>query len=179
MRIAGGRPPNARTGAPGSSAGRRIITGLAPFERRLSPRATDSDLWASVEAAFTEPRGFERLEKLHGIRLDKQGRLRSRAFLNQARQYYGAIANLEPVAKPLLAYYFALNMAKAFLTVVDPAVTVGAALQHGLQQDYHSGPNYSFKRERFKVQGRGVFRLLAERTGMRHCLGGELRLGSA
>jgi hypothetical protein len=42
-------------------------------------------------------------------------------------------------------------------------------LQHGLAQAYRPGERYSFKRERFRIQKGGVFRLLAERTGMKHC----------
>jgi hypothetical protein len=126
---------------------------------------------------LTEPHGFERLEKRHGTKLDKQARLRARAFLNQARQYYGAIAEIEPVAKPLLGYYFALNLTKVFLTVSDPPSTSSGSLQHGLAQAYRPGVNYSFKRERFKIQRRGVFRLLAERTGMKHCWAANYEMG--
>jgi hypothetical protein len=125
-------------------------------------------LWASLDAAFTDPHGFDRTAKAHGTRLDRAARLRCQAYLHQARQYYGAISGLAPAAKPLLAYYFALNLTKAYLTVVDPPTTV-PPLKHGLSQVPQTGARYSFKRERFRVQAQGVFRLLAERTGMGHC----------
>lgn len=173
-----GRPPNAREGEPSSSAGRPIIAGVAPFERRLSPRATASDLWASLESSFTDPHGFDRLENTHGSTIDRRARLRARAYLNQARQYYRAISELEPVAKPLPAYYFALNLTKAFLTIVDPATTA-TSLMHGLSNVPATGTNYSFQRERMRIQPRGVFRLLAERTGMGHCWGSNYQLSLA
>ena len=109
------------------------------------------------------------MEKLHDVKLDRKAEARARAFVNQARQYYGAIGPLEPVAKPLVAYYFALNLTKAYLTVTDPSTTERSIIYHGLGQDFTQGVNYSFKRERFKVGKSGAFRLLAERTGMGHC----------
>lgn len=164
-----GKPPDARVGKLGAFAGRPIVAGVAPFARTLSPRASDSDLWAAIESAVTPPTGFRRMERLHNVQIDKKAEARARAFVNQARQYYGAIANLAPVAKPLIAYYFILNLTKAFLTVSDPPTTNKSLIFHGLGQAYTGGVNYSFKRERFKVAKSGAFRLLAERTGMRHC----------
>jgi hypothetical protein len=76
---------------------------------------------------------------------------RFRAFIHQARQYYGTIAALEPVAKPLVAYYFAPNLTKAYLTAVDPVTTEREFLHHGLSPDSTRGQRYSFRRERFKV----------------------------
>ena len=163
------RPPDARAGEEGSSAGRSITAGLAPFERRLSPRATQSDLWASLETSFTDPHGCDRLERAHGVSLDKKARLRSRAFLNQAREYFTAVGGLSPVAKPLAAYYFMLNLTKAFLTASDPSLTVSHHLRHGMTQAYEPGTNYSFNREAFRIKQAGVFRYLAEKTGMGHC----------
>lgn len=118
---------------------------------------------------MTAPTGFKRMEKLHEVALDKRAEARARAFVNQARQYYGGIAPLDPVAKPLLAYYFVLNLTKAFLTVSDPETTEKSIMPHGLGQAFTEGVNYSFKRERFKVGKSGAFRLLSERTGMKHC----------
>lgn len=163
------RPPNARRGSQGSIAGRPIVTGLAPFRREISPRATASDLWASLETAISAPHGFQRLERHHRASLDDQARLRARAFLNQARQYYDTTSSVAPVAKPLLGYYFALNLTKVFLTVSDPGTTARPVMRHGLSQAFRPGRRYSFQRERFKIQSAGAFRLLAERTGMRHC----------
>lgn len=145
------------------------MAGVAPFSRSISPRATDSDLWAAIESAVTGPTGFKRMEKLHSVKIDGKAQARARAFVNQARQYYGGIAPLDPVAKPLLAYYFVLNLTKAFLTVSDPSTTEKSIMFHGLGQAYTEGTNYSFKREKCKVAKKGAFRLLAERTGMQHC----------
>jgi hypothetical protein len=153
-----------------------ITAGIAPFRRRLSPRATVSDLWASLETALSDPHGFGRLERIHTVKLAKGARLRARAFLNQARQYYGPIAGVEPVAKPLLGYYFALNLVKAFLTTVDPETTA-QRLGHGLRQSFNLLKNYSFKRECLRVEKKGVFRLLATRTGSGHCWDAEYEIG--
>lgn len=171
-----GRPPDARPGNEGAYAGRPIVAGAAPFVRALSPRASSSDLWAAVDGAVTAPNGFKRLEKMHGVHLDTKAQARAQAFINQARQYYGAIATLEPVAKPLVVYYLALNLTKAFLTVTSPQSTKKSVMRHGLGQDYQEGVNYSFKRERFKVAADGAFRLLAEATGMQHCWANGYRL---
>lgn len=164
-----GRPPNARDGKPGVSAGRPVVAGVAPFARQISPRASESDLWATVESAVTTPSGLKRMRRVHRASIDKRAEERARAFMNQAREYYSGIGPLAPVAKPLVAYYFVLNLTKAFLTVVDPSTTATPKMYHGLSEEDTTGTNYSFKREQFKVQGDGVFRLLATRTGMKHC----------
>jgi hypothetical protein len=171
-----GRPPNARVGAPGSVAGRPVYAGIAPFQRTVSARSA-SDLWASLEACAVENHGLSRLETLHGLTISPAAHFRFRAFLHQARQYHVTIDAVDPVAKPLVAYYFALNLAKAYLTVVDPPSTEKDFLRHGLRQDFSRGQRYSFKRERFKVDGSGVFRLLAEQTGMRHCWSNNYSIG--
>ncbi len=172
-----GRPPNARKGTEASLAGREIRAGLAPFRREISPRASAAELWAAIETAVSEPYGFERLEKLHGTKLDKWARLRARAYLNQARQYYNAVPSLAPVAKPLAGYYFVLNLTKAWLTVIEPQLTEPSIMMHGLGQPYERGKRYSFKQEKFKIAAKGAFRLLAERTGMRHCWATNYTIG--
>ncbi|MEN9646177.1 MAG: hypothetical protein RL238_2846 [Actinomycetota bacterium] len=130
---------------------------------------SSSDLWASLEACAVENHGLHRLDSLHGRKLPPDAHARFCAFVHQARQYFETIAELDPVAKPLTAYYFALNLTKAFLTVADPSSTQSDFLRHGLNQDFKRGQRYSFKRERFKVDQAGVFRLLAENSGMGHC----------
>ncbi|MFN8103948.1 MAG: YaaC family protein [Acidimicrobiia bacterium] len=172
-----GRPPNARQGTEASLAGRRIGAGLAPFRREISPRASTAELWATIETAISEPYGFERLEKLHRAKLDKWARLRARAYLNQARQYHNALEGLAPVAKPLLGYYFALNLTKVFLTVVQPDLTKSSIMLHGLGQAYERGSRYSFKRERFKIASKGAFPLLAKHTGMKYCWPKDYTIG--
>lgn len=171
-----GKPPRAREGSETALAGRRIVAGVAPFGRTLSPRASDADIWNAVVGGISEPYGFNRLEKLHRTRLDPAARERLRAFVGQAHQYYSTISALEPVAKPLVAYYFALNLTKAYLTMREPQTTTSPSLYHGLKESTEIGVRYSFKRERFTVQKSGVFRLLAERTGMKHCWADGYRL---
>jgi hypothetical protein len=134
-------------------------------------------LWASLESCAVDKHGQSRLEHLHGRALPQAAHLRFRAFLHQARQYHETIASLEPVAKPLVAYYFALNITKAFLTVVDPVITEKDFMGHGLRQDFTRGQRYSFQREKLKIDGAGVFRHLAENTGMAHCWAKDYSIG--
>ena len=164
-----GKPPTARDGKPEAFAGRPVVAGIAPFSRELSPRASESDLWSAIEASVASPDGLKRMKRVHGVAIDKREAARARSFISQARQYYGGIGPLAPVAKPLVAYYFVLNLTKAFLTVAAPNTTATPKIFHGLTQDVTQGTNYSFKREQFIVQAHGVFRLLATRTGMKHC----------
>lgn len=103
-------PPHARPGERAASAGRPIVAGIAPFLRTLPARATVADLWAGVEALTVEGEGRDRLARKLGARLDQRAHGRFAAFVRQARQYYTAVAPLDPVAKPLIAYYFALNL---------------------------------------------------------------------
>lgn len=71
-------------------------------------------------------------------------------------------------SRPLVAYYFALNLAKAFLTCADPAVTAGKVF-HGLSDDFDRKTKYWFIHERTKVTTKGAFRDLARRTGLGYC----------
>lgn len=162
-------PPKAREGLQAASAGRPVIAAVAPFLRTLPSRATRADLWASIDALAVETEGYDRLEKRHGTSLDPQARARFGAYVAQAKEYYSGLADLDPVAKPLLAYYFVLNLTKAFLTAVDPDSTKKPNLVHGLIQDFQAGTRYYVQQEGFKTDSRGVFRLLANRTGHGFC----------
>lgn len=168
-------PPRARDGKPAASAGRPIVAGVSSFLRPLSARATDADLWAALEVLAVEDEGLDRLARLHGVRLDRAARRRYSAFIAQARQYFRSAKSIEPIAKPLLGYYFVLNLAKAFLTAVDPASTSNQ-LQHGLSEDLERKTRYYFQQEGFKIKQRGVFRLLAERSGQGFCYANNHRL---
>jgi hypothetical protein len=169
-------PPHAKVGERAASAGRPIIAGVAPFLRTLPARATSADLWAGVEALTVEGDGRKRLVTKHGAGIDENAHRRFAAFVRQAQQYYAAVGPLDPVAKPLIAYYFALNLTKAFLTAVAPASTSGSRLGHGLRESVDERNRYFFQQEGFKIQERGVFRDLAERTGQRFCYAGGHRI---
>jgi hypothetical protein len=90
------------------------------------------------------------------------------AYVHQAKEYFEAVRATQPVAKPLIAYYFVLNLTKAYLTAVDPTTTSGK-LYHGVVPDPVDSQRYRFTQEWFKVKDDGVFRLLAERTGQGFC----------
>lgn len=151
---------------------------MAPVLRPLSPRVTSGDLWASLDALAVEKDGLDRLEKKHSVSMDATARRRFSAYVQQAKQYYARIRDLDPVAKPLLAYYFALNLSKAYLTAVDPGTTSPDRIPHGLNQAFTRKSKYYFQHEAFRISATGVFRLLAERTGQGHCYaaGYEIRL---
>lgn len=110
--------------------------------------------------------GETALQRRGGPKLDSNSRARLQAYVGQAEQYYLALAGIDPVAKPLLGYYFVLNAAKAFLTAKDPSTTAASKLAHGLSDDdsFRVGP-YSFDQEHLKVQSDGVFQKLAKNTG--------------
>lgn len=164
-----GAPPHARLGSEGSSAGRPIFAGVAPFARSISPRATDADLWAGLDALSVEPYGLDRLEKKHGRQLDGSARRRFSAYVAQAREYYSTLVGVDPVAKPLIAYYFGLNVTKAYLTAVDPLTTAPDYVGHGLRSAFERKQRYHFTHEAVTIGGSGVFRMLAERTGQGYC----------
>lgn len=163
-----GAPPKAREGNEAASAGRPIVAGVSPFLRTFSPRSTTADLWAVVDLLGIDPQGPERLRRLHGVRIDGEARRRYSAYVAQARQYFEALPRLEPIAKPLMGYYFALNLTKAFLTAMNPATT-SSAIGHGLSEAFKKKQRYHFQQEAFRVRERGVFRLLAENTGAGFC----------
>jgi hypothetical protein len=102
--------------------------------------------------------GRERLSTKHGVGIDQDAHRRFAAFVRQAQQYYAAVGPLDPVAKPLIAYYFALNLTKALLAAVAPATTSGTRLGHGLRESLEERTRYFFQQEGFRIQDRGVFR---------------------
>lgn len=156
-------------GAPGRAAGRLLVAGVAPFARSLSARASSADLWSSLDAVAVEGAGIERLERRHGLTLDAEARRRLISYVSQAKEYYQAVGGVRPVSKPLLAYYFMLNLTKAFLTSVDPATTAPDRIGHGTSPRFTRMQRYRIQQENVAISQDGVFRLLAERTGKRYC----------
>jgi len=171
-------PPKARAGKPGRAAGRLIVAGLGPFERALSPRSTTADLWASLDALAVEGNGIERLQERHGTSLDAEASRRFIAYVDQAREYYLAIPDVSPVAKPLLGYYFVLNLTKALLTAVAPTSTQPDKIGHGTSPRFSRKRRYRFEQESLAISQDGVFRELATRTGTTFCnnSGDQLRV---
>jgi hypothetical protein len=102
------------------------------------------------------------------VTLDAKAVKRLRAYVEQAHQYYNVVGVLDPVAKPLTAYYFALNLAKAFLTVRKSPLTEGK-IGHGASDAFAHASRYVFTQEKTRVQKDGVFRELAQETGQGYC----------
>jgi hypothetical protein len=80
---------------------------------------------------------------------------------------------MPPESRPLVAYYFVLNLTKAFLTCADPGLTAGR-MTHGLSDAFEQKTRYWFAHEQFKVSGvpatmPGTFQELASRTGAGYC----------
>ncbi|MHC9290818.1 YaaC family protein [Mycobacterium sp. LTG2003] len=163
-----GRPHDARDGTSISVTGRPVVAGIGSHPRYLSPRASSADLWSSVEAAATAD-GLTRLGKLHAATHNRSAGRRLVAYVHQARQYYDVIASLDPATKPLPAYYFALNLTKAYLTLVAPPATAPAKVSHGASDSSTPGQRYRFTQEHAKVSQNGVLRMLAARTGQGFC----------
>ena len=91
------------------------------------------------------------------------------AFVRQAREYFNAVSSVEPVAKPLVGYYFMLNLVKAFLTAKAPASTSPPRLHHGLSSHELDRQRYWFAHETIQVNGEGIFRAFAGCTGAGFC----------
>jgi hypothetical protein len=101
--------------------------------------------------------------------LDTGALRRLAAYIHQARQYFDIIRELDPATKALPGYYFVLNLAKAYLTLVDPAVTANSKVPHGAFDSSKPGKRYRFTQEHTTIQKDGVLRLLASRTGQKFC----------
>ena len=158
-----GRPLAARMGEAAASKGRAVVPGVGSFLHPISPRASVADLWSTMDIAAAA--GETALQRSGSPKLDLAARARLRAYVNQARQYYEAVTNADPVAKPLLGYYFVLNAAKAYLTAIDPDSTKKSA-SHGIgQNNSHMQDPYDFYQEHFEVKPPGVFQLLARKSG--------------
>jgi hypothetical protein len=97
--------------------------------------------------------------------MDNDAQLRLRAYVRQAREYYRASRDADPSAKPLLAYYFALNLAKAYLTAHDADVTAGKMSHGASSPDPSFTGKYNFSDERVRPAPGGVLKELAVRTG--------------
>lgn len=161
-----GRPPAARNGIPLTHNGRLVIAGVGSFLHPVSARASVADLWSTMDIAAAGGETALQRRPARAARLDAAAKARLKAYVHQARQYYEAVAQADPVAKPLLAYYFVLNAAKAYLTAADPSSTATPSLKHGIgQENSHLGSPYDFSQENFQVQQSGVFHLLAQKTG--------------
>lgn len=159
-----GRPPAARNGEPLAYAGRPVVAGIGTFAHPVSARASTADLWSTMDIAAAS--GETALQRRGGHKLDDDAKGRLRAYVSQAEQYYLAVADTDPIAKPLLGYYFVLNAAKAYLTAKDPTITSAPKLSHGLSDDdTHRVGKYDFYQEHLKVQSSGVFQSLAKNTG--------------
>ena len=163
-----GRARDPREGEPIWSVGRRVTAGLAPFERRLSPRATIDDLWAALEATC-EKGGPSALAKDHrGAGFISRDADRYRAFVRQAREFYVGAGAISSAAKPLPAYYFVLNLAKAYLTLANPSDTRADKIMHGVSAEPDVAGSYAFEDAQSKAHLAGVFPLLAGVTGARN-----------
>lgn len=159
-----GRPPAARSGDPLAYKGRPIAAGVGSFLHPISARASVADLWSTMDIAAAA--GETALQRAGKTKLTSSAKARLRAYVHQARQYYEAVADADPVAKPLLGYYFVLNAAKAYLTAADEGLTSSPGFSHGIgQQNSHLATPYDFYQEHFEVKTNGVFQALASKTG--------------
>jgi YaaC-like Protein len=154
------------------NAGRRLTAGIGPFERLLSPRTSAYELWAPLRVVKTSDVGLARLRRTHGSSVNEAAHRRVVAYLTQAETFYMAAQDLAPESRPLVAYYFFLNLTKAFLTCADPTLTTGVAM-HGVGDGFTRKTRYWFAHEQVKVKavnpGISVFRELALRTGAGFC----------
>ena len=160
-----GKPPGVSDGRPVWSRGRQVIAGLAPFEQSFSPRAHPNDLWAGLDATSSEIQARIASKRLGGRNFSASDSRRYRAFLKQAREFYIAQLSVTPAAKPLPAYYFLLNLTKAFLTLADPQLMRSDYMQHGLSIKPGKNHTYAIDDALSDAKPTGVFPELAGRTG--------------
>jgi YaaC-like Protein len=87
--------------------------------------------------------------------------------LTQARSFFLASQVMDVRSRPLTGYYATLNLAKAWLTLGDPATTSVAKLYHGASDAFglQQGQYYTWSKERLKVHTAGVLPEIAARTG--------------
>lgn len=164
----GGAPPKARDGQSATNVGRPLAAGVGPHERILGSRSTAYELWTPLRTLVVPEVGLSRLQRLWGSKVDSAAHARFSAFISQAEAFYLSAEGMPAESRPLVAYYFALNLAKAFLTCADPPVTTGKVF-HGLSDDFDRKSRYWFIHERTKVTTKGAFRDLARRTGLGYC----------
>jgi hypothetical protein len=162
--LSAGRPPLAQLKKPLAYNGRPVVAGVGSFRHQLSVRATVADLWSTFEIAAAS--GSTPLQRAGQPALDPSGQARLRAYVRQAREYFLASRAADPSAKPLLAYYFALNLTKAYLTACDPQLTAGK-ISHGASSPEPTVQGvYDFTHEHLRPLGDGVLRELARGRGV-------------
>jgi hypothetical protein len=138
---------------------------LAPIERSFSPRAGPDDLWAGLDATTSEVQARTASKRLGGKYFSSDDSRRYRAFLRQAKEFYAVQLGVTAAAKPLPAYYFVLNLTKAYLTVADPQLTRSDRMWHGVAVQAGVGNSYSIEHALSNAKPQGVFPELAARTG--------------
>lgn len=168
-----GSPPHCRAGRRALNVGRRVVAGVGAVETLLSPRTSPYELWAPLRLVKTEDVGRARLRKIHGDAIDPAAHRRINAYLTQAETFYLSAQDMPPESRPLVAYYFVLNLTKAYLTCAEPALTAGR-MMHGLTDGFQAKTRYWFAHEEAKVSNvtgatRSAFRELAQRTGAGFC----------
>lgn len=163
-----GAPPKGREGWPATLSGVPIYAGIMHPSRHFSARAAAEDLWTDLVLAMTPAR----LAKLNWSATPSpeiSGRFVS--YITQARSFYFAAASIDARSRPLPAYYSLLNLAKAWLTLVDATVTAGK-VTHGASDSFQAAGTYSFAQEKFRFHTAGVLAEIAKRTGVKHVLTG-------
>jgi hypothetical protein len=165
-----GAPPRAREGRRALNAGRPVTAGVGAYERLLSPRTSAYELWAPLRVVKTADIGLARLKKIHGKAFNEAAHRRFVAYLTQAETFYMAAQDMVPESRPLVAYYFLLNLTKAFLTCADPTLTAGVVM-HGVGDGFTPKLRYHFSQEQTKIKGgsTSALRALAVRTGAGFC----------
>jgi hypothetical protein len=157
-----GRLPLARAGKPAVIKGTPLIAGLALRERRFTSRARAEELWSPLEVAAS-PSGRKALCASRYPHADDRAQRRFSAYVGQARSFYLASIGLDVLSRPLLAYYAILNLAKAWVTLCDPATTQ-SKIHHGTVDRYQPKSRYYFAQEALSFEKNGVFTEVAKRS---------------
>lgn len=130
------------------------------------------EVWTYLELFTTEAYAKERLSAMHKDL--KQDDLETRAFwigscVRQAREYYHAASSVSMLTKPLLLYYGMYSLAKAFIFLYNPMISLGAISHHGLVK-----PTIDYRAERLLEANtkscRGIFRQLSKYALTNRCV---------
>ena len=149
------------------TASENFHVGLRPFQELITTRPIDEELFARLQyLSEIEEVGHEFVNlrtKLSDRELGSSF-LHFRAFIRQAHTFYEAGKALSYRSSPLFFYYAFMNLAKAYLVLMNPD-SVNAKVYHGLAYSIEAG---RFEDQRVKAKG-GIYSSL-----YKHVFGSEI-----
>lgn len=122
------------------------------------------EYWSYLRFLSIESECISILKTIHGINgksLQRRMANNIRSFVLQADEYYKAAKERSSRTSPLLYYYSMLNLAKVLLTIYEfQKLKQRPYLYHGLSDADVIKKQFDFRREKVRIQNRGIFPLL-------------------